>query len=62
MKRPLVFILIFLILSIVGCHRDKGNTSCCDNHGGVAMCYRATGASHGHIMCRDGKTCLDECY
>jgi len=53
-----------LILAIVfaGCYNDRGSTDCCKDHDGVAMCYRPAGASHGHIMCRDGYTCREECY
>lgn len=55
-------ILLILFLVLFGCSGDNGNTDCCKEHEGVAMCYRATGASHGHIMCKDGYTCVEDCY
>jgi hypothetical protein len=58
----IVFIMIVLLLSIQGCNRDWGSTDCCSNHKGVTMCYKSYGATHGHIMCKDGHTCSDECY
>ena len=49
-------IMVILLIIICGCSSNHGSTDCCQDHGGVAMCYRATGATHGHIMCRDGYT------
>lgn len=60
MKRAILF--VFLTLFIFGCDNDHHSTNCCDNHDGVALCYRPIGATHGHIMCRDGYICPDECY
>ena len=62
MKRLFILLLILIFISL-GCTVDNSdNTDCCKTHGGVAMCYRPTGASHGHIMCKDGYTCQKECY
>ncbi len=59
MKRLFSIILIF---TLFGCNvSNDNNTDCCKTHDGVAMCYRSTGASHGHIMCKDGYTCDREC-
>jgi hypothetical protein len=56
-------LFIVLILALFGCNIDSNtdSTNCCKDHDGVAMCYRPTGASHGHIMCKDGYTCTREC-
>ena len=54
-------LLLMLLIILCGCSSNHGSTDCCQDHGGVAMCYRATGATHGHIMCRDGYTCREEC-
>ncbi len=66
MKRRVISILLVVLVVTMfqGCHWwdwDHDDYDCCDDHDGVAMCYRATGASHGHIMCRDGYTCREEC-
>ena len=54
-------LLVVLLIILFGCSSNRGSTDCCKDHNGVAMCYRAIGASHGHIMCRDGYTCSEEC-
>lgn len=64
MKRRVKCILLaVLVLTMLqGCRWwDHDDYDCCDDHDGVAMCYRPIGASHGHIMCRDGHTCHEEC-
>ena len=50
-------LLFILIIALFGCSGNSDSTECCTNHDGVVMCYRPTGSSHGHIMCRDGYTC-----
>jgi len=63
-QKQLQLILVLLIsLVLMCCNVDNTNsTDCCKFHDGVAMCYRPTGASHGHIMCKDGYVCAEECY
>jgi len=60
----ILMMLVLLISLVLTCcninHTDS--TDCCKFHDGVAMCYRPTGASHGHIMCKDGFVCAEECY
>ena len=58
----LVCLVVMLLMMAQGCRWWDHDEDCCEDHDGVAMCYRPTGASHGHIMCRDGHTCHEECY
>ncbi len=56
-------VIVIFILTIFACHSsnyDPGKG--CEDRGGVQMCYRDIGTTHGHLMCKDGTTISQECY
>ena len=53
------FLIIFLI---IGCGDGIGETDCCKDHGGIAICYNDGYTDRGHLMCKDGFKCIDQCY
>jgi len=63
----IMFSLLFMIaftaaaFSLHGCWWEFHDDSCCEHHSGYSYCDKDLGATHGHIICRDGYRCSDEC-
>lgn len=57
----MVKVIILLLLLLASCSYDIPPNAC-DGHGGIAICYKYEGTTHGHIMCKDGTESTKECY
>ena len=54
--------LLIAILLLTSCNGKDYDPKACNNHGGVAICYRQFTDTHGYIMCNDGTKLTKECY
>jgi major membrane immunogen (membrane-anchored lipoprotein) len=58
-----IWLVIITTLLLIACSaNDYLDSTICEGHGGVQLCYRDIGTTHGHIMCQDGTTTSKECY
>lgn len=64
MEKLLTIALVLLSLTLLSSCKpsDYFDSSVCEGHGGMQVCYRSFGETHGHPMCKDGSMSLKECY